>query len=95
MMGSFRHANQLSWDREHQKDYFDWAVKLTRKGGCIYVDNAVRQITESDVSDPLRMALIEHVKANQQVNATLIPTLSTHKAADIELVDGFVVAIVK
>ena len=39
-------------DWDEQKEYFDWAVKLTRQKGCIYVDNAVRQLTESEDGDP-------------------------------------------
>ena len=39
-------------DWAEQGQYFDWAVKLTRQKGCIYVDNAVRQLTESDEGDP-------------------------------------------
>ena len=82
------------WDQ--QKEYFDWSVKLTRKGGCIYVDNVVRQLTESDAEgDATGWALIERVQSDERVEATLIPTLSTHKAADDELVDGFIMAIVK
>lgn len=68
---------------------------MTRKGGCIYVDNVVRQLTENEEGDPRGWALIEHVKADQRVEATMIPTLSTHKVEVSELVDGFVLAIVK
>ncbi|KAK4542648.1 hypothetical protein LTR36_006220 [Oleoguttula mirabilis] len=34
------------WDEQQQ--YFDWAVRMTRKGGCVYVDNVVRQLMESE-----------------------------------------------
>ncbi|EMC97614.1 hypothetical protein BAUCODRAFT_42496, partial [Baudoinia panamericana UAMH 10762] len=30
-------------DWANQAAYFEWAVVLTRKGGCIYVDNVIRQ----------------------------------------------------
>jgi predicted O-methyltransferase YrrM len=83
-------------DWENQANYFAWAVKLVRNGGAIYVDNVVREITESDAAgDKSGWALIEHVKANEKVDATLIPTLSTHKTNTAEIVDGFVLAIKK
>lgn len=82
-------------DWDEQREYFDWAVKLTRKGGCVYVDNVVRQLTESEEGDPRGWALIDHVKADERVEATMIPTLSTHKVEMDELVDGFVLANVK
>ncbi len=34
-------------DWDEQWEYFDWAVKLTREKGCIYVDNVVRELIES------------------------------------------------
>lgn len=82
-------------DWEEQGQYFDWAVKLTRQKGCIYVDNAVRQLTESDDDDPTARALIDHVSKDDRVDATLIPTLNTQKASLSEIADGFLMAIVK
>jgi predicted O-methyltransferase YrrM len=82
-------------DWDEQKEYFDWAVKLTRKGGCVYVDNAVRQLTESEEGDPRGWALIEHVSQDERVDASLIPTLNTQRTTLSELADGFLIAIVK
>jgi predicted O-methyltransferase YrrM len=84
----------LDADWDEQKDYFDWAVKLTRKGGIIYVDNAVRQLTESEEGDPRGWALIDYVSKDKRVNASLIPTLNTQKSTLSELADGFLIAIV-
>ena len=79
-----------------QRDYFDWAVKMTRTSGVIFVDNVVRQLTEShNEGDPTGEALIEHVSKDDKVDATLIPWLGTHKSKIDELVDGFILAIVK
>ncbi|KAF2487532.1 S-adenosyl-L-methionine-dependent methyltransferase [Neohortaea acidophila] len=84
---------------EEQAQYFDWAVKMTRKGGIIYVDNSVRQLTESSEEERRpgapAVALIEHVKADKRVTATLIPTLNTHKKELLEVVDGFLFAVVQ
>lgn len=83
------------WDEQQQ--YFDWAVKMTRKGGCIYVDNAVRQLTDNAAEGtPERgMALIEHLQKDKRVEASLMPTLNTHHTTLDAVVDGFVIAIVK
>jgi predicted O-methyltransferase YrrM len=82
-------------DWENQQQYFDWAVQLSRPKSCIVVDNAVRQITESEPDDPTRKALVEHVQKDDRVEATLIPWLNTRKTTLSEAVDGFVMAIVK
>lgn len=82
------------WDEQTQ--YFDWAVKLTRKGGLVYVDNAVRQLTEGEADgSAAAYALIDHVKGDSRVDATLIPTVNTQKTTLSEVMDGFLLAIVK
>lgn len=83
-----------NWDG--QREYFEWAVKLTRSKGFIYVDNVLRQLTESESEgDPNATALIDSVKNDTRVDATLIPTLNTPKTELSEICDGFVLAIVK
>ncbi|KAK5169797.1 uncharacterized protein LTR77_005775 [Saxophila tyrrhenica] len=80
-------------DWEEQEKYFDWAVKLSSKGSCIFVDNAVRQLTESNGDEG--KALVDYVSKDERVQATLIPMLNTYKRTLSELADGFVMAIVK
>ncbi|KAK5683116.1 hypothetical protein LTS10_004647 [Elasticomyces elasticus] len=83
-----------NWDQ--QALYFDLAVNMTRKGGAIYVDNAVRNLLEvPEDGDEADWSLIEHVKNDERVSATLMPTLSTHKVDVSALVDGFLLAVVK
>jgi len=70
---------------------------LTRTHGCIFVDNAVRQLTESATagSPGDGEALINAVGVDERVTATLIPTLGTHRKADLrENIDGFLMAFV-
>lgn len=76
-------------------EYFDWAVKLTRKGGCVYVDNAVRQIMAED--NEKDMALVNFVKKDERVEASLIPTFLSRlwKGQMTDYVDGFLIATVK
>lgn len=83
---------------ESQAAYFDWAVKLTRKGGMVYVDNAVRQITETldeGGREAEAMALVEAVGKDERVQGTLIPTLNTHKESlEGGIADGYLMAVV-
>ena len=84
-----------NWDMQAQ--YFDLAVSLTRKGGAIYVDNVVRNLLPDPEEDQPNgdWSLIEHLKGDLRVDATVIPVLSTHKVKIDEMVDGFVLAVVK
>jgi predicted O-methyltransferase YrrM len=81
-----------SWDE--QWEYFEWAVKLTRPNGCIYVDNVVRELLEHENVGEGE-TLLTKVGRDERVNATLVPTLSSHKARTDDMFDGFLLAVVK
>lgn len=78
-------------DWEQQFEYFEWAVKLTRPNGLIYVDNVVREIFESGMKD----SLPTKVGKLDKVQATLITTVSSHKGRQEDNLDGFLMAVVK
>jgi predicted O-methyltransferase YrrM len=82
-------------DWGEQWDYFDYAVKLLRPKGCIYVDNVVRELLESDAVDGRKESLVTKVGRDERVSATLIPTVATHKNKMEQVFDGFLLAIVK
>ena len=77
-----------------QWEYFKWAVKLTRGNGCIYVDNVVRQLLEKRYVDEGE-SLVTKVGKEENVTATLISTVSSHKEKADEKFDGFLLAVVK
>jgi predicted O-methyltransferase YrrM len=77
-----------------QWDYFQWAMKLTRGNGCIYVDNVVRELFE-DESVFEGESLVTKVGREEKVSATLVSTVSGHKGRVDEMVDGFLLAVVK
>ena len=81
-------------DWGEQWEYFDWAVKMTRSRGCIYVDNVVREILESEAAEGVasEQTLVAKVGKDERVQATLISTVSSQKD---EMFDGFLLAIVK
>ena len=80
-------------DKASNADYFTWAVKLSRKGTMIIVDNVVRNgavlDTETDNPDIVgTRRLFDTVTAEGRVNATAIQTVGAKGY------DGFVIGIV-
>jgi predicted O-methyltransferase YrrM len=80
-----------SWDE--QWEYFQWAIKLTRNNGCVYVDNVVRELLESETVE--KESLVTKVGREKNVTATLITTVSGHKGNAEDMMDGFLLAVVK
>lgn len=83
-------------DWGEQWDYFDLAVKLTRKKGCIYVDNVVRKMRDEidEGKDLDTVSLAAKVGKDDRVTATLLRTVSSHKSTPGDTFDGFLLAIV-
>jgi predicted O-methyltransferase YrrM len=81
-----------SWTEQWQ--YFEWAVKLTRPSGCIYVDNVIRELLEHENVGEGE-TLLTKVGRDERVDATLVPVLSSHKRRSDEMFDGFLLAVVK
>ena len=83
-------------DWGEQWEYFDWAVKLTRKNGLIYVDNVIRELLETGIEgEKGEKSLVGKIGKDMRVQATLVPTVSTHKERADEMYDGFIMAVVK
>jgi predicted O-methyltransferase YrrM len=66
-------------DKEHNPDYFDWALKLTRRGSLIIVDNIVRngEIANPQSTDPSvcgTRRFLERAAAETRVSATALQT---------------------
>ncbi|KAE9381211.1 S-adenosyl-L-methionine-dependent methyltransferase [Stipitochalara longipes BDJ] len=81
-------------DWGEQWEYFEWAVKLTRDKGCIYIDNVVRELLEEgEIGE--QESLVTKVGTLENVTATLVSTVSSHKGRLDEMLDGFILAIVK
>ena len=78
-------------DKPTAPAYFDWAVRLSRPGGLIVVDNVVRNGALADASsnDPRVIGmrrLVDQVAADPRVTATGIQTVGSKGY------DGFVIA---
>jgi predicted O-methyltransferase YrrM len=81
-----------SWDE--QFEYFQWAMKLARPKGCIYVDNVVRPLVGTG-DLPEGETLLTRVGREKGVDASLVTTLSSHKDRADAMMDGFLLAVVK
>jgi predicted O-methyltransferase YrrM len=79
---------------EEQWEYFQWAIKLARVNGCIYVDNVVRMMLESE-NVGKGESLVTKVGREEKVTATLVSTVSSQKTKVDEMFDGFLLAVVK
>jgi predicted O-methyltransferase YrrM len=80
-------------DKPNNPHYFEWALKLTRPGSLIIVDNVVRdgQIVDATNTDPRIQGtrhLYEMIAKEPRVSATAIQTVGSKGY------DGFVMAIV-
>lgn len=67
-------------DKQSNPEYFDWAVKLARRGSLIVIDNVVRDgtILEADSHDPSVLGvrrLFERMVREPRVSTTAIQTV--------------------
>jgi len=81
-------------DKQNNSAYFDWALKLSRPGSVIVVDNVVREgaVIRPDSKDASVQgvrALAERIAAERRVDATAIQTVG------VKGYDGFLVARVR
>jgi len=80
-------------DKPNNPEYFRWALKLSRPGGLIIVDNVVREgeVVERPSRDPSVLGvrrLAELLHEEKRVSATAIQTVGSKGY------DGFVIALV-
>jgi predicted O-methyltransferase YrrM len=80
-------------DKPSNADYFEWAIRLSRPGTVIVVDNVVRDggVTDAKGDDNVQgvRRLFEALKGDQRVSATAVQTVG------IKGYDGFVLAVVR
>jgi caffeoyl-CoA O-methyltransferase len=82
-------------DKEPYLEYFEWALRLSRRGTLIVADNVVRQgrvVDPAAASDPFVagvMRMSQAVAKNPAVDATIIQSVGTKGH------DGMLLAVVK
>ena len=79
-------------DKQSNADYFRWAVRLSRPGAVVVVDNVVRggSVTDAGSDDPAVVGtrrLFEAVAAEPRVSATAVQTVGSKGH------DGFLLAV--
>ncbi len=79
-------------DKESNADYFDHAVRLSRKGGLIVVDNVVRNGAVIDAGGNAQVQgvrrMMDAISKDKRVSATAVQTVGTKGY------DGFLIAVV-
>ena len=80
-------------DKQSTADYFAWALKLSRRGSVIFVDNVVRKgaVTDEANADPRVHGMrrfFETLAAEKRVSATVVQTVGCKGY------DGFALALV-
>ncbi|WP_306364865.1 O-methyltransferase [Nocardia sp. CC227C] len=81
-------------DKVNNANYVRWALRLTRPGAVIMVDNVVRDggVAEADSADPIIRAgreVIEFCAAEPRLDATVLQTVGSKGW------DGFIYAVVR
>ncbi len=75
-------------DKPNNAAYFDWAVKLSRRGSAIVVDNVVRYgAQETTTHGGAAQSFMELIANDPRVSATVIQTVS------VKGHDGFALAV--
>lgn len=80
-------------DKRNNAAYFDWAVKLSRPGSLIVVDNVIRHgsVIDAKTADPDALgvrALFDLVRRDKRVTVTAVQTVGAKGY------DGFLIALV-
>jgi predicted O-methyltransferase YrrM len=79
-------------DKRNSPSYFDWALRLTRPGSVIIVDNVVRGggvLAGNDEWSRASREVVERLAAEPRVDATVIQTVGSKGW------DGFALAVVR
>ncbi|CRG84270.1 hypothetical protein PISL3812_01573 [Talaromyces islandicus] len=82
-------------DMNDQQEQFDWAVKLTRPGGCVFLDDVVASMIKDGHPQEGTESILTQIGRDERVKATLVPTVACHPMAPNPVFNGFVLALVK
>ncbi|KAL7949650.1 S-adenosyl-L-methionine-dependent methyltransferase [Trichoderma barbatum] len=82
-------------DFEDQWEHFDWAVKLTRPNGCIFLDDVIPSMIKNGQTEEGGETILTKIGRDERVRATLMPTVACHSMIPTPVFTGFVLAVVK
>ncbi|KGQ06512.1 hypothetical protein BBAD15_g8170 [Beauveria bassiana D1-5] len=70
-------------------EQFDWAVKLTRPNGCIFLDDVVASLfKDGQVGEGGEENILTRVGKDKRVQATLVPIMACHAMINCDLLGG-------
>jgi len=81
-------------------EHFDWAVKLTRPGGCIIVDDVVVAlfykglVSENEGKGEGDSTFMDMIGRDKRVSVALMPTVNTYPMLPTPVFNGFIIATV-
>jgi predicted O-methyltransferase YrrM len=80
-------------DKQSTADYFEWAVKLSRPGSLVVVDNVVRQgaVIDASSQDPNVLGMR---RFNQVLHASTAVTATVVQTVGVKGHDGLAIALV-
>jgi predicted O-methyltransferase YrrM len=81
-------------DFDDQWEQFDWAVKLTRPKGCVFLDDVVVSMLKNEQTAEGSDSILTKVGKDVRVMATLVPTVATHPMIPTPVFNGFIMAMV-
>ena len=76
-------------------EQFDWAVKLTRVGGCVFLDDVVVSMINNGETEEGCESVVTKVGKDERVKATLMPSVVCHPMLSTPVFNGFILAMVK
>ncbi|KAJ4249117.1 hypothetical protein NW762_012451 [Fusarium torreyae] len=82
-------------DFDDHVEHFEWAVKLTRPGGCIFFDDIVISMFKNGEVKEGGESILTHIGKDERVKATLVPNVACHSMVPTPVFNGFVLAVVK
>jgi predicted O-methyltransferase YrrM len=82
-------------DFDHQWTHFDWAVKLTRPKGCVFLDDVVVSMWKNGQAPEDEESVLAKVGKDERVVATLVPIVASHPMLPTPVFNGFIIAMVK
>lgn len=85
----------IDTDFDGQWELFDWAVKLTRVNGCVFLADVVASMIMHGHTEEGSESVLAKIGRDERVKATLVPTVVSHPMLPTPVFNGFVLAIVK
>jgi predicted O-methyltransferase YrrM len=76
-------------------EHFDWAVRLTRPGGCVFLDDVGISMIKSGELTEASQSILTQVGKDERVKATYMPVVGCYPKTPNPIYNGYILAIVK